>query len=366
VIPLLLAASASAQITGTVQGTIADSSGASVPKAKLTLTHKETGESRAQSADEEGRFAFHQLNIGAYELRTEAAGFRQALTEVNVRSGEIATVLLNLEIGQVTESITVTDAVSPLDAANSQIQVSVEGSALRELPVARNPVLFALTAPGTVPVTANNPFLGVGSFNSNGGRGRGNNITIDNITATDIVSTGVSGDQISPLNFEQIKEVKIITNNFGAEYGRNASSQLQFITRSGANEFHGVAYEFLRNNVLNARDFFDRSGQAAVTRRNQFGYALGGPILRNQTHFFTTYEAVRLRGLGASRIARVPTPAMVAQITDPTSRKLWDQYKVPVSESGQTPQSAGNFTSSFQLSFRIDHQFSENDNITAR
>ena len=120
--------------------------------------------------------------------------------------------------------------------------------------------------------------------------------------------TGVGGQQI-PLNFEQIKEVKLITNNFSAEYGRNANSQLLFITRGGSNQFHGAAFEFLQNNAFNARDFFDRSGNPAVTRYNDFGYALGGPIVKNKTHFFTTYEGTQVRGLGGARIAQVPTPA---------------------------------------------------------
>src|SRR5262245_52527055 len=234
-------ASLCAQITADVKGIVTDQAGASVPNAKITVTSKETGESRVAPADAEGRFAANQLKIGLYSVQAEAPGFRVAVTEALLRSGETTAVNFKLEVGQLSESVTVTDAVSPLDTTNAQIQVSIEGERIQDLAVARNPVLFALTSPGVTPVTANNPFLGAGSYNSNGGRGRGNNVTVDNITATDISVTGTGGP-LGPLNFSTIKEIKIITNNFSAEYGRNANSQLQLITKSGTNEFHGEAY----------------------------------------------------------------------------------------------------------------------------
>src|SRR5713226_1188999 len=201
-----------AQITADVVGTVTDQAGASVPGAKITVTSKETGETRVITADSFGRFAVNQLKIGLYSVQAESAGFRAAVTEALLRSGETSAVNFKLEVGQVSESVTVTDAVSPLDTTNAQIQVSIEGAKVQDIPVGRNPLLFALTAPGVTPVTANNPFLGSGSYNANGGRGRGNNITVDNITASDISTTGNGGSQLGPLNFSTIKEVKIITN----------------------------------------------------------------------------------------------------------------------------------------------------------
>src|SRR5438046_7285553 len=189
-----------AQITADVKGVVTDQAGASVPKAKITVTSKETGESRVVPADEEGRFAANQLKIGLYSVQAEAPGFRTAVTEALLRSGETSAVNFKLEVGQVTESVTVSDAVSPLDTTNAQIQVSIEGAKIQDIPVGRNPLLFALTSPGVTPVTANNPFLGSGSYNANGGRGRGNNITVDNITASDISTTGNGGSQLGPLN----------------------------------------------------------------------------------------------------------------------------------------------------------------------
>src|SRR5713101_6209219 len=188
----------SAQITADVKGTVTDQAGASVPNAKITVTSTETGESRVVPADVEGRFAANQLKIGPYQVKVEAAGFRTAVTDALLRSGETTTVTFKMEVGQVSESVMVTDAVSALDTTNAQIQLSFAATQVQELPVSRNALLFAASSPGVVPVTSNNPFLGAGSYNANGGRGRGNNITVDNITASDISNTGNGGNQIGP------------------------------------------------------------------------------------------------------------------------------------------------------------------------
>lgn len=362
-----------AQITGDMKGTVADPTGQSVPNAKVTVTSKETGGIRTVLTDTMGRFAVNQLKIGAYDLKAEAAGFRAALTQAAVLSGETAVVAFKLEIGAVTESVVVTDAVSPLDMNDAQIQISIEGEKIQALPVGRNPLLFATVAPGVVPVSANNPFLSTGSYNSNGSRGRSNNITIDNITSSDISTTGNGGGQINGTSFSSIQEVKLITNNFSAEYGRNSGSQLLFVTKSGTNAFHGEVYEFLQNDKLNARSFFDESGKADLIRVNQFGFTFGGPIVRNKTHFFGSYEGLEVRGASAPVIANTPTDAQRAAVTDPTSKKLLDQYQLPkptrVSSdgNGQVTQTASSFTKApLAYSIRMDHQFSENDTMTGR
>src|SRR5262245_61375287 len=167
------------------------------------------------------------------------------MTAAEVKAGEITNAELKLEIGQVAETVTVLDAVTALDTQNAQLQTSVTGAAIQDITVNRNPNLFALTAPGVAPVSANNPFLGSGSSNSNGGRGRGENITVDGITATDVSVTGTGGP-LGPLNFSAIKEVKVITNNFSAEYGRNSSAQVMYITKNGTNQLRGELYEYLQ------------------------------------------------------------------------------------------------------------------------
>ncbi|MBL8179554.1 MAG: TonB-dependent receptor [Bryobacterales bacterium] len=359
------------QITGDLRGTIYDGSGAVVPKATVVLKSVETGETRTV-ATTDGNFNFALLKIGRYEVRAEAAGFRAAATTAEVKTGEIASVRFTLEVGQVTETISVTDAVSLLNTENAQLQTSVAGEAIQEIPVARNPNLFALTAPGVAPVSSNNPFLGSGSFNSNGGRGRGNNITVDGITATDVSVTGTGGT-LSPLNFSSIKEVKVITNNFSAEYGRNSSAQVLYITKGGTNDLHGEVFEFFRNNVLNARPFFDTSGKTNIVKRNEYGFAAGGPVLipkvldgRNKAFWFMDYQGVKLRGAGATRIARVPTPEQVAGITDATSRALAQQYSLPTSPTGQITTSSPNKTDFYQWALRGDFNLGSRDTLWVR
>jgi outer membrane receptor protein involved in Fe transport len=369
-IAVFFALNAIAQITGDLSGTVTDSSGAVVPNARVTLTSKETGAARTMNADAEGRFAFNLLQIGSYEVRAEAPAFRAAVTPATIRSGEEASVRFTLEVGQVTETVVVVDAVAMLDTTNAQVQVSIEGEKIQDLPVNRNPNNFAQMAPGVIPVSANNPFLASGSFNTNGSRGRANNITVDNITATDISVTGTGG-VLGPLSFTQIKEVKLITNTFSAEYGRNAGAQLQYITRGGTNDIHGELFEYFKNDRLNARPFFDRTGKTNIVRYNDYGVAVGGPIIRNKVFFFGTGEWVKERGAGAARIAQVPTPAMLAQVTDATSRALLQQYQLPAAETisaqfGTVQQSASNLGNSRQWSLRGDWNITENDRLVLK
>ena len=365
------------QTTGELRGTIADGTGAGVPNAKVTVTNRATGESRSLETDVEGRFAAPLLAIGEYDIKVEKSGFRAATGRAEIKTGEIASARIGLEVGQVTESVTVSDVVTKLDSENAQIQGAIVGENIQEIPVQRNPNLFALMMPGVTPVTSNNSFLGSGSFNSNGGRGRGNNITVDGIVSTDVSVTGTGG-VLGPLNFSELGEVKIITNNFSAEYGRNASSQVIYTTKGGSNDLHGELYEYLQNDKLNARPFFDTTGKTNISRQNQYGFSVGGPVyipklinLRNKLFWRTSYEGFKSRGAGAARIAQVPTAAMIAQVTDPTSKALLDQYKLPAATSdagtfGRVQQNAGNGSDTYQFSVRSDYNITDSDRLWVR
>jgi hypothetical protein len=361
-----------AQITGGIRGTVSDPSGATLSKASVTITSLETHQARTQVVNNAGEFNFDLLSVGNYEVKAEAVGFTASSTRVLVKTGEISSVPFKLEVGAVTETVEVSGLASQIDTENAQVQVSVTGANVQELPVSRNPNLIALTSPGMAPVSQNNPYLGSGSFNSNGGRGRGNNITVDGITATDVSVTGTGGP-LGPLNFAAIKEVKVISNNFNAEYGRNSSAQVIYITKGGTNELHGEAYEFLYNNKLNARSFFDTSGHADIVRTNTFGYSVGGPLFipkvingRNRFFWYTDYEGFKNRGVGQARIAKVPTDAMAGQVTDPTSVALLKQYQIPTAASGQLSANAPSTTNSHELSFRGDVVISQKDSLWAR
>ena len=371
-VPLVFCAGLEGQITGGIRGTVSDPTGAAVSTAKVTLTNLGTRTTRTQAVNESGEFTFELLTIGDYEVKAEAAGFAASLTQAPVRTGEYSLVSFKLEIGQVSETVEVSTAVALVDTENAQLQTSVTGQAVQEIPVNRNPNLFALTAPGVAPVTQNNPFLGSGSFNANGGRGRGNNITVDGITATDVSVTGTGGP-LGPLNFSSIKEVKVITNNFNAEYGRNSSSQVLYVTKGGSNEVHGEAYEYLYNDKLNARGFFDQTGKANIVRTNTYGFEVGGPLYlpkildgRNKFFWHTDYEGYKNRGVGTPRIAPVPTQAMLDSITDPTSLALAKQYQIPASPTGILPESAPNLTNTWEIAVRGDVVIGSKDTLWAR
>jgi hypothetical protein len=368
----MLCAGLQAQITGGLRGTVTDPSGGAVPKAKMTLTSLETNQVRTQTAADNGEFAFELLPVGDYEVKTEAPGFSTQTTRAQVRAGEETALVFKLQVGQVTQTVEITAAAAAIDTENAQLQTSVTGQSIQEIPVNRNPNIFALTAPGVAPVTANNPYLGSGSFNSNGGRGRGNNITVDGITATDVSVTGTGGP-LAPLNFSSIKEVKVITNNFNAEYGRNSSSQVLYITKSGTNDLHGEAYEYLYNDKLNARPFFDRTGHANIVRTNTYGFEVGGPVYfgkkvdwRNKVFWHTDYEGFKNRGVGQTVIASVPTPAQLASVTDPTSQALIKQYQIPSSASGTVATSAPNTTDTWEVSARGDVIIGKRDTLWGR
>ncbi|MEP7363965.1 MAG: carboxypeptidase regulatory-like domain-containing protein, partial [Acidobacteriota bacterium] len=370
---LLAAAStvAHGQITGDLRGLVLDAQAGAVSQAKVTLKSLETGETRLGNASGTGVFHFNLLKIGRYDVRVEAAGFRTATAQVEVRTGEVAGLHFTLEVGQVSETVTVNDAVSPLDTETAQMQTSVIGERIQELPVGRNANLFALMAPGVVPVRSNSS-LGSGSFNANGGRGRANNITVDGITTTDVSTTGTGG-VLNPLNFSSIKEVKIITNNFSAEYGRNSTSQVLYVTKGGTNDLHGELFEYFRNDKLDARPFFDTTGKTNINRRNEYGWSVGGPLYipklvdgRNRVFWFSDYTGLKQRGEGSTRIARVPKPDMLAQVTDPTSRALLQQYQIPTSPTGLLETASPTISDFWQYSLRGDVIIGRNDTLWAR
>jgi len=368
----LTASNLSAQITGALRGTVSDPSGAAIPKGNVTLTNLETKHARTQPVNSQGEFSFDLLTIGDYSVKAESPGFAASESRVTIRTGETQTVAFNLEVGNVTQVVEVSTGVSQLDTENAQVQDSFTGQNIQEIPVARNPNLFALSVPGTAPVSPNNSFLGSGSFNSNGGRGRGNNITVDGVTATDVSVTGTGGP-LNPLNFSSIKDVTVITNNFNAEYGRNSSAQVLYITKGGTNALHGELYEYLQNNDLNARPFFDRTGHANISKINTYGFEVGGPVYipklfdgRNKVFWHADYEGYKNRGVGTTQIASVPTPTQLASITDPTSLAIAKQYQLPSSPTGTLGANAPNTTDSWQQSYRGDFVLGKNDNMWMR
>ena len=270
-----------AQVTGDLVVEVVDSSGAFVPNAKVTVKSSATGSVRNLTTESEGSVRVSQLGVGPYEVTAEATGFQSIQTQAQVNSGAVNLVRMTMAVSSATQTIEVVEGTVTVNTVNAQLQTSNTSKQISELPLSTNGVLaLAGTTPGVVPVTERNSFLGQGSYNSNGGRGRGNNITIDSAVATDVSTTGGAGLGTVPEFL--ISEINIISNNFSAEFGRNSSSQFQILTKSGSNEFHGQGWWFFRNNVLNTRDYFDRTGTAPPLKDNRWGGYLGGPIVKNK------------------------------------------------------------------------------------
>jgi hypothetical protein len=354
----MVALPALADLTGDVIGTITDPSGAAVAGAKVTIKNLRTGGVRVVTTGANGEFSAPQLEIGNYQVTVEKNGFKTLAQSVTVQSGEKTRMDSTLEVGNLTETVTVEAGALPtFDVATAQVSQSLNSEEVLALPnQARDPVAYATLSPGTVPVSINNPFLGVGSFNSNGSRGRANNITLDGVTAADTSTTGESGAAFVQ---DSIAEVKIITNNFDAEFGRNSGSQVQLITKGGTNSYHGSAYYYGQNSGFgNARGYFTpESGPgSAVTKivQNQGGGTFGGPIYKDHTFFFGSGEVDRVRGAGQAVIANVLTPAQAAAITDPTSLALFNNNGAFTSPSGSLSESAPNASDADTWTLRVD------------
>jgi hypothetical protein len=349
----LFALPAFAALTGDVQGTVLDPTGAVVPGAKVTIKNTSTGVTRTLITDQDGQFAALQLDLGSYQVTIEKEGLRRLVETATVRSGEKTRLDASMQVGKVEEVVNVETKTATLDVATAQVSNSIDAEQIVTLPSQnRDPVAFAALAPGTVPVTMDNPFLGSGSFNSNGSRGRANNITVDNAISTDISTTGSSG--VGTFSLDGVQEFKLISNNFDAEFGRNSGSQVQMITRSGTNNYHGTAYWFHQNSAFNARDYFDTEGKPTPLIRNLGGFTAGGPVIKDHTFVFGHWELLRIRGGGASRLANVLTPAQAAAITDPTSKALFQAVGAPTSATGQLSGAAPNQTNQHSWSLRVD------------
>ena len=343
-------------------------SGAVVAGAKVTITNLATGAQRVVITNEQGEFAALQLDLGHYRVSVEKSGLAHYAEQAEVRSSEKTRLAIKMILGTTSETIDVVGGAAPaLDVSTSQvIGQSLDTATVIGLPnQARDPVAFSNLAPGVVPVTKDNPFLGTGSFNSNGSRGRSNNITVDNAVASDISTTGESG--IGTLSLDGVQEVKVITNNFTAEYGRNSGAQVQVITKSGTNQYHGSVYEFHQNAFFNARDYFDTTGRPTPLIQNQYGFTAGGPILKNRMFVFGHYEGLKTRGAGSTATATVLTSAQVAGITDPTSLSAFQAAGSPSSSSGQLTSAAANKTDAYSWSLRWDQILRHGkDTVTVR
>jgi carboxypeptidase family protein len=301
-----------AQVTASITGRIEDASGAAVPGASITVTSLETGGARTAISDESGSYRILQLPVGRYEVKAEKTGFKTgSQTGINLAVGQQGVVNLNLEVGAVTEQVTVTGEAPVVNTTTSSVAGLVGEKEVKELPLNGRSFdqLITLNA-GTVNYTALRVNGGAGTPQGNrftvAGRRPSENFFLLNgveLPGPDLdqpIPWGVSGQL---LGVDAIREFNVETDAYGAEYGKRAGAQVSVVTQSGTNQLHGNVFEFLRNSVLDARNFFDRG--IPPFKRNQFGASAGGPIRRDKTFLFGNYEGLRYR-LGQSGVAFVP------------------------------------------------------------
>lgn len=297
-----------AQTTGTVRGVVTDPSGAVVSQANATILQEGTGVTRSTTTNPDGSFEFASLPVGKYTLQIERDGFKKyQAAGIDVTIGHYVVVNPSLELGTGQQSTTVIGSAPLVETVNTQLGATVGEQSVTTLPLnQRDTYQLLQLQPGVVAPVAFNLYYGSdqpGAVSVNGGRGRANYFMVDGGDGNDLF-VNAAGVQPSP---DTIQEFRVLTNTFDAEYGRNSGSIVNVITKSGSNEFHGSLYEFFRNKVLNARGFFDTN--KPDFKQNQFGGTIGGPIRKDRTFFFGSYEGRRIRQGIPSDVVTVATNA---------------------------------------------------------
>ena len=287
------------QETGSITGQILDPSGGAILNAEVTVRNESTNATFVATTGQDGFYSAPQLAPGAYTITVTSTGFNRLVrTGVIVRVNDRLRLDLTLQVGTVAETVNVRESTPLLQAEDATAGQVVENQRITELPLnGRNWLQLATLAPATVTYT-NTVDGGTGNsqavlMNLGGTRTNQNNYLLNGTDNTVFVSSG--GAVVYP-PVDSLQEFKVQTNNYTADTGRLAGAVINATIRSGSNEWHGSAYEFLRNRVLNARNFFARPGQSKPQfTRNQFGASIGGPFVRNRLFFFLNYEGNRQR-----------------------------------------------------------------------
>ena len=387
---VLISIPAFAQVVGaTLSGTVTDLSGAVITKADISIKDVATGIVRATTTDSAGFYSVPNLVPGTYEITVSAAGFQSF-----VRSGMTLTVgaqqVLNfpMQVGSTAQHVQVTGEAPAVELSSSSVSNGVGGTTIRELPLnGRDWTQLAILQPGVVSLASLQPTVAATirraargtetQLTVSGARPQQNNYRVDGISVNDYANNG-PGDAIgTATGVDAIREFSVLTGNYPAEYGRTSGGVINAITRSGTNDLHGSAYDFLRNSAFDARNYFD-GPQIPEFRRNQFGASVGGPIIKDRTFFFFDYEGLR-QLLGTTARANVPSVDArngIIHNANGTTTTLKVDPKVapflaiyPLPNAGlNAPGNTGIYSFVKQQvangnfeTFRIDHHFSDKD-----
>ncbi|MBI4464835.1 MAG: TonB-dependent receptor [Acidobacteria bacterium] len=373
-----------AQTTATISGVVRDATGAVVPGVSVTVRNVETGIARTLPTDAEGRYRAPSLSVGRYEVQASMAGFQTAVRSgIELTVAREAVVNLMLEVGQVTERVEVTGEAPLVETTTSSVGGLVEGTQITNLPLnGRSFDELTLLQPGVALAKFQTRQL-QGGFSTKmslrGARPEQNSFLLD---GTDVMgpTNGIPGS-VGGQSFgvDAVREFRVETGTFSAQYGRAAGGVINVVTKSGTNELHGTAFEFLRNDNLDARNFFDED--KPEFKRNQFGASLGGPIIKDKTFFFGSYEGLRDR-LGRTLIGTVPTANArkgdldgngVAEIAVNSRVTPYLNALYPLPNGRDFRDGTAEFvrgdnepTDEDFFTVRVDHNFSSNDTFFVR
>ena len=336
--------------TGTIAGTVVDPSGAAVVAARLSVTNVATGFTRQGTSAGDGGYIFPLLPVGTYTLSVETSGFRRAeQTGIQVRADQNVSVPVTLQLGQSTETVSVQANAELVETRTGTLSQVVNSQKVIELPLnGRNAAALILLAPGTADLNAGNArgsgdtqqtatYPGSQSITSNGARADDVNYNLDGGSNQDHY-TNVNNPFPNP---DALEEFSVQTNSYSAEYGRGAGAIVNIVTKSGSNQIHGSAFEFLRNGALNARNFF--AANHDLLKRNQYGGSMGGPIKKDRLFFFGTYQGTVIRNVAGGNTATVLTDAqrqgnfsgLSRQLIDPLTKLPFPGNIIPLSRFSQ-------------------------------
>ena len=352
---------------GSISGTVKDPSGAPVAGVKLKLVDTATNSEAFATTNASGEFQFLQLTPSTYSLEAEASGFKKiTAASVVVQVDQVTHLELQLQLGSLSESVEVQSTVPLLENEKTTLSSVVDTRTIAHMPLnARQYLDLALLTPGAVP---SQPGQQGGGFNMAGARSQSNDFLLDGVSIMDTqIGSALGNFRIT----DAVQEFAVQTSVPTAEFGRGEGAQVSIVTKSGTNQFHGSAFEYFRNSDLDARDFFTNKlgGTKNTLHRNQYGATFGGPIKRDHTFFFASWEGFRQVNPTVSS-TRVPTPAQRAQVTDPISQALLQFWPMPnTSQPGSNINYIANVpASTFDNTglIKIDQNFGEKDHLSGR
>jgi len=375
----LLRSFSAAQVSANLSGVITDPSGAAVVGAAVTAESLDTGASRTAPTDQNGRYRLFLLPVGLYEVRVTKEGFAEAVRSgVSLVIGQDASVDLRLHVGKVSEQVKVTEDAPVVSLTTQDISGLVGEREVKDLPLnGRSYDLLLPLNPGIVNFTSEKTG-GIGVSNSTTGNNfavSGNRPQQNLFLLNGVEFTGAAENNMQPggtsqelLGVEAVREFNVLRDSYGAEYGKRPGGQVTIVTQSGTNELHATVYEFLRNNVLDAPNYFDQ-GSAPPFQRNQFGAALGGPVRSGKTFVFGNYEGLR-QNLHQTSAAFVPDAASRAAAVT-SVQPLLNLWPVAPANAPDFNGISQVFSSPLQTirddfgTVRFDHTVSSRDSLSA-